>query len=454
MRAYLVKTKPNPPTNRTPWYRWALPCFVALFLWVGYYQDLASGTVDRAPYGTVFLGLLAGALASHFLFFLIPGAMGMQTGYPAGVLGSSTFGSRGGLVIPGPLLALVVSAWLGTAGYYVGETVALLLRVEQGAAAAVRAGIAVVWIAAFAAAAHAGLRRIAIVAFVLGALPIFALFAGLIAAGPGIAEWEMELPEPLFGFAYTVHLVTAFFAPFAAVSPAVTRYLPSKRDLRRTGLLSIAAPAVGAGLLALLTVAGAKALNPDIQGLAFLSSAAGLGGAAATLIPVFLLAGAAPASWFIAWLAVDSFKVMFPGLPRPALTAAAAAVAALTALSGLPGNLSLFITVTGALCAPLCGIMAADYWQHERRWPHTRPGVNYAGFGAWVLGVLAGTLHLMPIPEHFQRLAQPAAVLACAAGFAGYIVLGNMGLKPYRKHRRRRTRADAWEEPDPRVSLG
>ncbi len=453
MRAYLTKTRPNPPTNRTPWHLQALPCLAALFLCVVYYQELAAGSIDRAPFGTVFLGLATGALASHFLLFLIPGALGMQTGYPAGVLGSSTFGSRGGLIVPGPVIALVLSAWLGVAAYYGAEAALMAAGARHAAGTRLHVLVVIVWVAVFAAAGHSGLRRVAIASLVLGGSSILALGIGLIAAGPGISEWEMEVPEPLFAYARSAHLAAAFAAPFAVAFPAVARYLPSKRDLRRAGLLGIAAPAAGAGLLAVLTVGGAKALNPDIPGFGFLESAAGLGGGAAALIPLLLAAGALPACWFIAWLAIDSAAVMLPDLPRPALSLAVALVASLTVLSGLPGSLSRFITVSGALCAPLCGIMAADYWQHDRRWPHARPGVNYAGFGAWILGILAGTFHLMPVPEHFQHLAQPAALLAWAAGFAGYIVLGNLGLKPYRKHRRRRTRSDAWEEPGPEAGL-
>jgi hypothetical protein len=93
--------------------------------------------------------------------------------------------------------------------------------------------------------------------------------------------------------------------------------------------------------------------------------------------------------------------------------------------------------------------MAADYWQHDKRWPHTRPGVNYAGFGAWLGGFVVGIIPLLPIPEHFLAVAHPSSVFACAAGFIGYIVFGNMGLKPYRKHRRKRIRMNSWADETP-----
>jgi len=148
-------------------------------------------------------------------------------------------------------------------------------------------------------------------------------------------------------------------------------------------------------------------------------------------------------------MASDSFAVMLPSRPRALTMGIVAVIAFLAAASGAPGNMQAFVTFTAALAAPICGIMAADYWQHEKRWPHSRPGVNFAGFGAWAGGFLIGIVPLLPIPEHFLMVAQPASVFACVGGFVGYIVLGNMGLKPYRKHRRKKVRLNSWDDETP-----
>jgi cytosine permease len=211
-------------------------------------------------------------------------------------------------------------------------------------------------------------------------------------------------------------------------------------------LLGITIPAVIAGSLAIVTVAGAKALDPEIKGFGYLEAVQSIGGGFAAVAPWMLLAGSIPASVFIASMFSDSFAVIVPGTPRLGTTMIAATMAAVLAISGIPGDLVRFLTIAAALCAPVAGIMAADYWSHERRWPHPRPGVNYAGYGAWLLGLLCGLLPLLPIPEQFTGVVRPAALYSCVAGFAGYIVLGNIGLKPYQRHRRKRVRLDTWDE--------
>ena len=59
------------------------------------------GGVLSAGIGTALIGLLVAALICHFLFYLVPGLLGMQTGLPLYVVGTSTYGARGGLIMPG-----------------------------------------------------------------------------------------------------------------------------------------------------------------------------------------------------------------------------------------------------------------------------------------------------------------------------------------------------------------
>lgn len=450
MRAYLAKTEPVAATERTPWYRLMLPCYASLFLWLGFYEVLAPGTIDRATYGTLFFGLLAAGFLAYSLFFAIPARMAVQTGYPLGVLGSSTFGSRGGQFVPGLLIAGLEAAWLGFAAWHGARGVlAGLGRDSQRVSGLEGLAVTAVWCLAFAAAACAGVRWIALAAIPLAALSASVLGAGLHSARLGIEGYTMEMPEQYLAFVYTIQLVTALVAGGLAAGPSLARYISSNRDLRLAGLLGIVAPVTAAGSAALLSIAGWKQLNAVADTFSYLELARASGGILAAAAPFLLLAGALPASAFLAWLAMDSVSVMLPGLPRWAGALGVSAAAFATAALGSPANALAFLTVAGALGAPMFGIMAADYWQHDKRWPHTRPGVNLAGYGAWLLGVGFGLLPVLPIPEHVQRYAQPSAVLACASGFAGYILLGNLGLKPYRKHRRKRVRLDRFQSDEP-----
>ena len=447
MHAYLAKTKRNPPTNRSRWYRYTVPCYASLFVWIGYYQVLAQGTINRAGLGLLVFGLLTGGLLAFAAFYLIPAILGLQTGYPLAVIGSSTFGTRGGRLLPGMLAGVVQAAWFGVAAYYAAKLVLAGLGWPAGSARLPFVTVVVIWSYGMAYLGARGLGLASRLAWALIVFPLIILVAGAFLAKEGLSLANLEVPAPLAAFNLCVDLVTAFFALAATVAPNLGAHSPNTRETVIGGILGIPVPAVVAGSLAILTVAGAKALDPGVKGFGYLAAVESLGGGLATVAPWMLLAGSIPASVFIASMFSDSFAVMMPDTPRLATTMAGATLGAGLAISGIPGDLLRFLTVAAALCAPLAGIMAADYWSHERRWPHPRAGVNYAGYGAWLLGVLCGLLPLLPIPRVFTPVTRPAALYGCVAGFVGYIVLGNIGLKPYQKHRRKRVRLDTWEEP-------
>ena len=48
----------------------------------------------------------------HFFFYMVPGMLGMKTGLPLYVVGTSTYGARGGLFMPGLLMGLLQFGWL------------------------------------------------------------------------------------------------------------------------------------------------------------------------------------------------------------------------------------------------------------------------------------------------------------------------------------------------------
>ena len=54
---YIAKTVPNPQANRAPWYANTAPAYAGVFLWVGFYQSLAGGVIDRANLGVLILAL-------------------------------------------------------------------------------------------------------------------------------------------------------------------------------------------------------------------------------------------------------------------------------------------------------------------------------------------------------------------------------------------------------------
>ena len=119
--SYLEAAKPVPMSNRLPWYKTITPTYLGVMLWFVFWQSIVTVGNDKpAPGGVLaygfldaLLGLIAAALICHFLFYLVPGLLGMKTGLPLYVVGSSTYGARGGLYMPGLLMGVLQFGWLG-----------------------------------------------------------------------------------------------------------------------------------------------------------------------------------------------------------------------------------------------------------------------------------------------------------------------------------------------------
>jgi cytosine permease len=96
---------PNPGSNRAPWYKNTAPTYANVFLWIVFYREIAVA-LDRASPAVCLAALLVAGLISYGLFYYIPALMDMRTGYPLYVVGSCTFGTKGGYMMPGLLMGV------------------------------------------------------------------------------------------------------------------------------------------------------------------------------------------------------------------------------------------------------------------------------------------------------------------------------------------------------------
>ena len=67
---------------------------------LGLYKAMAGATIAHGGLGLCLLGLLIAGLLCYAFYYRVPAMLGMQTGYPLYVVGSSTFGTAGGYVFP------------------------------------------------------------------------------------------------------------------------------------------------------------------------------------------------------------------------------------------------------------------------------------------------------------------------------------------------------------------
>src|SRR5579884_1207741 len=127
---YVQAAKPNPLSNRAPWYKNTAPTYGGVFLWFVFWDSIARNGLDQGGLGMALLGVLIAGLICHYLFYLVPGLMGMKTGLPLYIVGTSTFGTIGGLLMPGFLMGLLQFGWLAVntffaAGFLADEAVQL-----------------------------------------------------------------------------------------------------------------------------------------------------------------------------------------------------------------------------------------------------------------------------------------------------------------------------------------
>src|ERR1051326_1998619 len=104
---------------------------------------MLQGTLEHAgPLFSLFSLAVAGLL-SFGLYYFVPGMLGMKTGYPLYVVGSSTFGTAGGDVLPGLLMGLLQVGWFAVGTFISSQFIlnALGMNATPGSAAFIIAGV-------------------------------------------------------------------------------------------------------------------------------------------------------------------------------------------------------------------------------------------------------------------------------------------------------------------------
>ena len=121
---YITSASPLPKDKRAPWYKTSAPTYGGVFLWFAFWDPISRGVLSPGTLGAILVGIVLAALICHFLFFVVPGYLGMQTGLPLYIVGSSTFGAVGSLIMPGFLMGILQFGWLGVNTFYSAHALA------------------------------------------------------------------------------------------------------------------------------------------------------------------------------------------------------------------------------------------------------------------------------------------------------------------------------------------
>lgn len=428
--AYLAKSAPNPSSKRAPWYANTAPSYAGVFLWVVFYQSMAQGTIERAGPWLCLVSLLIAGLLSYKLYYYIPAMLGMRTGYPLYVVGSSTFGATGGYLMPGLLMGLLQVGWLAVGTFFSTKYILSGFGSAAGPGTMTFALVAILWGYTMAYIGVKGIQYVAKVSLFLNLIPFLMILVVFAKTAGGLPAYKPVNPDPFAAGTLILQIVIGFFATAGAAGADFGMNNRDERDVKLGGLAGIALAILYAGGLPMLSVAGAHGLYPNLTSFNYDAVIGALGGFLATaMLFLFALASIVPAC-FSSFIAGNSFATMLPGVPRMSSTMVGMTVAILLAITGAAANLVGVFSIVGASFGPICGAMAADYLLSGRKWAGPRQGINWAGYGAWAVGFLVGIIPFLPVSDDFKRLAQPAAVYSFVAGFLVYWLLAKAGLEP------------------------
>jgi len=453
---YIASAKPNPQANRAPWFKNTAPTYAGIFLWFVFWQEsLKSGNLGGTLSHGVLLGLVALVVAAaicHYLFYLVPGMLGLKTGLPLYIVGTSTFGAQGGFLMPGFLMGVLQFGWLGVNVCFSSLALAEVIPVPAKI-------LMVIW---GVLAAFVGLKGIQYVAKVATWMPLIPVVTLLVLVGSTIGSVGSFDPQKLIetqtqflaanslpaaapqlslfsAFAVIIANVVGFFATAGAAGVDFGMNNRDRRDVSMGGLVGIALATILIAGAALLVIAGVYG-SAELQAKAIEAGKNSKGGAtfildAFNLIPVVLGAGAGkwlmfllavaafPPACFSAFIAANSFKTTLPKVNPFISVGIGAAVSIVLALSGYAGDAAAKVfPIIGASFGPICGAMLVDYLLAGKKWSGPRAGFNPAGWIAWALGFIVG---IAP----FLKLSIPCPpVAAFVVGAVVYWICAKLGM--------------------------
>jgi cytosine permease len=441
---YITSAVPNPKDKRAPWYKNTAPTYAGIFLWFVFWDPVTSGgQALAAGLPAALVGLVLSAVACHFLFYLVPGLFGMKTGLPLYIVGTSTFGARGGFLMPGFLMGVLQFGWVGVNAFF-----SAMLIYNAFASTPIDPGshypvpghtiIAIVFAALAAFMGLKGIKYVARVATYLPLLPLAILLILVIKTIGGLGDFKPEqiivsqkITAPLSSLgviALMLTYVVGFFATAGAAGVDFGLNSRDKKDVSNGGLIGIALAIIVTAGLSLMVVAGAYG-GAAPTAIPTAANATGLMGAimgkkTGDIFMLLLAIAAFPPGCFSSFIAANSFKTTLPKVNPFISVGIGTVVSIILAVTGWAGQVVDVFKVIGASFGPICGAMLVDYLLSGGKWTGPRAGFNPAGWIAWALGFIVGILPLIKI---YDLPAAPVA--AFVVGAIVYFLCAKMGLQ-------------------------
>jgi cytosine permease len=388
--------------------------------------------------------------------------MGMKTGLPLAVVGTSTYGVLGGFLMPGFFMGVLQFGWLAVNAYFSAKLLAWVAGYPEMSTWHLTIGV--IWALVAALVGLKGIHYVARVATFLPLIPLVILLVLVAKVAGGVGNFKPEMlctdiatlaPSSLDLILFAITNIVGFFATAGAAGADIASSNRNAKDVQIGGLVGVAGATIFTGCLALLIVAGAygsglKAPPGEIKPTELMSVI--MGANTAKVFWLLLAIAAFPPACFSSLIAAASFRNTLPKI-NPFISCGIGTAASIAlVLSGKAGNAAGVFVIIGASFGPICGAMTADYLLAGSKWPGPRAGFNLAGWISWAVGfvvgawnsLFAGLVHQLGVAGEralpawktlfaalanldFQMPCPPAA--AIAVGFVLYLVLAKLGLQ-------------------------
>jgi cytosine permease len=438
-------------------------------LWFVFWQSVPSSGAPCSAgilaqgIGTAVLGVILAGFICHFASYLAPGMMGMKTGLPLAVVGTSTYGAQGGFLMPGFFMGVLQFGWLAVNAYFSAALLAGFAGYKEMSPQHLAIGTAWAIVAALV-----GLKGIQYVAKVATFLPLIPLVILLILAAKtvsGVGNFKPEMlmagsnvpaPSSISLMLFAIANIVGFFATAGAAGVDIASSNRDARDVRLGGLVGVAGATIFTGCLAILIVAGTYGsglMGKEVQIDPTKLMETIMGAQTARIFWLLLAIAAFPPACFSSLIAAASFRNTLPNV-NPLISCGIGTAASIgLVVSGYAGDAAGVFGIIGASFGPICGAMTADYLLAGCKWPGPRAGFNPAGWISWAVGFVVGawgffaglfrsishwieTSHgLAGAWGFFAKLLNVTFVMPCPpvaaiiVGFVLYIILAKIGLQ-------------------------
>ena len=391
---YITSAIPNPKDKRAPWYKSSGPTYAGVFLWFAFWDPISKNGLSPGTLGATLAGIVIGALICHFLFFLVPGRLGMQTGLPLYIVGTSTFGAMGGLIMPGLLMGILQFGWLGVNTFYSSTALAAGFKMPG-----LFVPICIIFALGAAFVGLKGIQYVAKVSTYLPIIPLVVLIMGLVFFAGSAGDYK-AVPATageaagggINAMLLMISAIVGFFATAGAAGVDICMGNRNKSDVSMGGIVGIVIAIILTAGISCIVMAGAHAsgvVDPSVvQMTAALEKKLSPGLFAIVMIGLTL--AAFPGACFSSFIAANSFRTTMPKINPFISVGIGAVVSIILAVTGIAGNLAGVFGLIGASFGPICGAMMVDYLLSGGRWTGPRAGFNPAGWSAWAFGAEAG----------------------------------------------------------------